>query len=249
MKRKLLNPAVFLLIFFIFLLGQTSQSQILISLLLGDKLNSGKMEFGVDGGYNRSFLSGLNNAKGLNNFHLGFYFDFRLKDNWLLNTGVRVKSNVGSTKLDVYEMGNEDLDSVMANGHITRRIGYFYVPVHIKYKFGRDFFINAGFQVGLRNKARDELYNSVFEKDDVVFTHDIGDYVTRLDFGLSGGLGYKFKGTGMSLGITYYHGLVDVMKDSDLSQYNTTSYNSSLYIYVYIPVGAGYKEEKRAQQE
>ena len=66
----------------------------------------------------------------------------------------------------------------------------------------------------------------------------------RLDAGLSGGLGYKFQGTGMNLGITYYYGLVDIMKDSDHSQYNTTSKNSTFYIYVCIPIGAGYKEEK-----
>jgi hypothetical protein len=222
----------------------TAQSQILISLLLGDKLNSGKMEFGLEGGYNRSYLSGIDEARGLGNFHLGFYFDITLKNNWYLNTGVRVKSDVGASRINTYPMGDADLDSVLYEGHVTREIGYFYVPLHVKYRVARQFFINGGFQVGLRISAKDLFYNTIYEKDDVLFTNDIRDEVTRLDAGLSGGVGYKFQGTGMNLGINYYYGLVDVMKSNDL-----TSKNSTFYIYVDIPIGAGYKEEKKKEIE
>ncbi|MCD4664145.1 MAG: PorT family protein, partial [Bacteroidales bacterium] len=227
----------FILISFLFC--QTGQSQIIISILLGDKLNSGKIEFGIEGGYNRSYLSRIDNAKGLNNFHLGFYFDFKIKNDWYLNTGVRVKSNVGATNIATYTLGDEDLDSVMVDGHITRKISYFHVPVHIKYRFARQFYAQAGFQIGLRHNARDLFYNTVFEKDDVEFTHDIREQIKRLDAGLSGGLGYKFQGTGMNLGITYYYGLVNIMKNSE-----SESFNSTFYIYVNIPVGAGYRDEK-----
>jgi hypothetical protein len=244
MKLKITRLILFAVILLSFFYSQTAQSQILISLLLGDKLNSDKLEFGIDGGFNRSYLSGIDDAKGLNNFHLGFYFDFKLKNNWYLNTGVRVKSNVGATNISVYSLGDKDLDSVMVDGHVTRKISYFYVPVHFKYRFARQFYVQAGGQVGLRHKANDLFYNTVVEKDDVVFTHDIREHVKRLDAGLSGGLGYKFQGTGMNLGITYYYGLVDIMKDSDFEPYNTQSYNSTFYIYVCIPIGAGYKEEK-----
>ena len=73
--------------------------------------------------------------------------------------------------------------------------------------------------------------------------NDIGEHIKRLDGGLSGGLGYKFKGTGMNLGITYYYGLVDIMKDTNIEPYNINSKNSTFYIYVCIPVGAGKKLE------
>jgi len=248
MKKISTKLLALLFVLISMLIYQSAQSQILISLLLGDKLNSGNIEFGMEGGFNRSYLNGIDNTKGLNNFHLGFYFDFKIKNDWLFNTGVRVKSNMGATNLSVYRTGDEDVDSVFSDGHVTRKIGYFYVPVHIKYRFAKQFYAMAGFQVGLRNTARDIFYNSAFEKDDVELKLDIRDYVTRLDAGLSGGLGYKFKGTGMNLGITYYYGLVDIMKDSDLPQYNTTTYNSTFYIYVYIPVGAGYKEDKQKKE-
>jgi len=222
---------------------QTAQSQILISLLFGDKLNSDGMEFGLEGGYNRSWLSGMDEAKGLNNFHLGFYFDIRLKKNWYVNTGVRIKSNVGATNINPYSLGDEELDSVFYDGHVTRKINCFYVPIHIKHRFKKRFFINAGFQIGLRYKANDLFYNTYYNEDDVEFTYDIRDRITRLDAGLSGGVGYKFEGTGMNLGITYYYGLVDIDK-TDLH-----SRNSSFYLYVDIPIGAGYKENKKKDNE
>lgn len=240
MKRK----STLFIAFFTALLSlgsfHSAHSQIIISLLLGDKLNSGNLEFGVEGGLNRSYLSEINNSKGLNNFHLGFYFDIRLKNDWYVNTGVRVKSNVGASNLSPYPLGDDDLDSVLVDGKVDRKIQYFYVPMHIKYRFARQFFVNAGFQAGLRYRANDLFYSTVYDKDDVVFKYDIRDEIKRLDFGMSGGAGYKFRGTGMNLGITYYYGLVDIMKNPDI-----TSHNSTFYIYVNIPVGAGYKDEKR----
>jgi len=244
MKKITSKFLAFLLFLTIILFSQTAKSQILISLLLGDKLNSDKIEFGVDGGFNWSYLSGIDNSKDLRSFHLGFYFDFKLKEHWYLNTGVRVKSNVGATNIAPYSVDEKHVDTVFSNGHITRKIGYFYVPAHIKYRFGKQFFAMAGFQVGLRNSANDNFTNTIYDKDDVGFKYDIRDYVKRLDAGLSGGVGYKFKGTGMNLGITYYYGLVDVMKDSDLAQYNTNSKNSTFYIYVSIPVGAHKSKEE-----
>ena len=230
--------ASILLVFSIFIIT-TAQSQILISLLLGKTLNTGKIEFGLDGGFNRSWLSGIDEAKGMRNFNLGFYFDIKIRNDWYLNTGVRVKSTVGATKINPYSLDDLELDSVFLDGHVTREIHYFHVPVHIKYRFARQFFANAGFQVGLRYKAKDLFTNTYFDKDDVEFKYDIRDRIKPLDFGLSGGLGYKFKGTGMNLGITYYYGLVDIDKEP-----GPIMRNSTLYIYVDIPIGAGYKEAK-----
>jgi hypothetical protein len=53
---------------------------VLISLLLGDKLNSGKLKFGLDGGVNFSSISNINPSKIHTGFHLGFYFDILLKE-------------------------------------------------------------------------------------------------------------------------------------------------------------------------
>ncbi len=224
----------------------SGQSQILISLLLGDKLNSPNLEFGLEGGFNQSWLSGIDEAKGYGHFHLGFYFDIRIKQDFWLNTGVRVKSNGGAKGINPYSLNNAELDSVFLDGRVDRNLGYWYVPVHVKYRFGKnkEFFVLAGGQIGLRNKVNDTFYNTYQEDDDVSYRKNISDQIKRIDAGFSGGIGYKFKGSGMNLGLTYYHGLVNIMVPTDLEQYNYNSKNSCLYLYVDIPIGAGYKEKK-----
>jgi len=60
-------------LFFIFLLTfsiQQAYSQILISLLFGDKLNSEKLEFGLDGGFNFSQMSNFESSKPLTTFNV-----------------------------------------------------------------------------------------------------------------------------------------------------------------------------------
>ena len=88
LKKKIL-AVIFVLI------GFTMQSQVLIALLLGDKLNTGKIEFGLDGGLNFATIDGMESNTWTRNFNLGFYFDIRMKEQWFLNTGVLVKSNFG----------------------------------------------------------------------------------------------------------------------------------------------------------
>lgn len=245
MKTRQTTLLTFLFFLALVAISNSVRSQILISLLLGDKLNSPNLEFGLEGGFNSSWLSGIDESKGLSHLHLGFYFDFRMKNDLWLNTGVRVKSNGGAKDLNPYSLEDPELDAVFLDGQVERKLRYFYVPVHLKYRFAnkKQFYVMAGGQVGLRAKATDTFYNSYIDKNDVSFTKDIGDYIKRFDVGLSGGFGYKFKGSGMNLGLTYYHGLMNIMETTDLPQYNYTSKNSSLYLYVDIPIGAGYKDK------
>src|SRR5215203_5296760 len=107
----------YLLVCGLMLLGFASNSQILISILFGDKLNSGKIEFGLTGGANWSTIQNLEGANSLAGFNLGFYFDIKLKNpSWMLNTGVIVKSTMGADELPVYSLGNPDLDNSFNGG-------------------------------------------------------------------------------------------------------------------------------------
>jgi hypothetical protein len=215
----------------------TAQSQVLISILLGDKLNSGKIEFGLDGGWSLSNLDGIDPSKGHSNYNLGFYFDFAMKNpSWFLNTGVRVKSTMGAEGIAVYSLNDPNLDNVFATGSITRKINYFNVPVMMKYRFKNKIYAQAGIQLGLKYKATDEFLNSVHEDDDLTYSVDIKDQYHSLDGGFCAGLGYRLvKGNGMNLGIQYYYGLVDV-RVSDVSP---NQYNRTLYINAGIPIGKG----------
>lgn len=236
--------------FFIFLITSVSfipaQSQVLISLLLGDNLNSGKVEFGLDGGLNLSNQSGLIQSNGLSSFNLGFYFDIKLRQSpWMIHTGVIVKSNVGAAGLPVYSLKDVDLDNAFAGGSIERKLSYFHVPALIKYNFTNHFFVEAGPQLGLLYKAYDEFTNEV-QGDDLTYRNEIRDGFHRLDAGITTGIGYRLLGgNGMNLGVRYYYGLVDVVIDDA----GASVANRSLYFTVGIPIGAGKAREKAAKKE
>ena len=229
---------IFLSIFLLFFVYNL-QSQVLIALLLGDKLNTGKIEFGLTGGFNRSNLFGIENTKGLNNFNLGFYFDISLKKNLYLYTGVLVKSRFGASGIDAYLFDDPDLDSLLSGAEVIRKLKYFHIPLLLKYRFKNHLFVDAGFQLGLLYKATDEFSSTIYEKNDLVFKNNVLAQYKRFDAGAMAGIGYKLmKGTGMNFGVRYYYGLINIYKEGDKK-----ANNSSLYLYVEIPVGAGKKDK------
>ena len=99
--------------------------QVLITLLFGKALNSEKIEFGLIGGLNRTYINTISDSKGMNNFDLGFYFHFLLKKSSYLSTGVLVKSNAGATGMPVYSMGDPNFDAIYLDGTLTKKIPCF----------------------------------------------------------------------------------------------------------------------------
>ena len=217
----------------------SSNGHVLISLLLGDKLNSDKLEFGLEGGLNLSDIHGLSQSQTRPALNLGFYFDIKLlTPSWYLHTGVMVKSTMGSENLDVYSLNNPDLDNAFVGGSITRKLGYFNVPLLIKYKLRNNLFLEAGPLLGLMNKSTDEFMATVKKKDDLTYKLKIRDHYHPLDAGVIGGIGYRLmSGDGMNVGIRYYLGVVDITLDDS----TPNQYNRSLYFFVGIPIGAGKK--------
>ncbi|GMQ30967.1 outer membrane beta-barrel protein [Algoriphagus confluentis] len=218
----------------VFCMPFCAQSQVLISLIFGDALNSEKVEFGLTGGMNRSYLSGITSAEGLNNFNLGFYFHIRMKENSFISTGVLVKSNVGAKGMPTYSLDDPAFDGIFEEGSLTKKINYFYVPIMWQQRIQKRWLLEGGIQAGLRSKAFD-IFEVERNEGDLEFKTEVGDQLSRLDAGLVGGLGYKLKEDlkSMSVGILYYQGLVDIAKsDSQISK------NSSLNFFLRIPIGA-----------
>lgn len=228
-----------------FLLSVTySNGQILISLLLGDKLNSDKIEFGLDGGASFSSLSGISESKTRNNFNLGFYFNIKMKSHLFLHTGVIVKSPMGADGLAPYTLGNSALDAVLASAKVERKLHYFNVPIFLRYRFANFIFVEGGPQLGLLYKAEDDFYTTV-NNNDLVYTNEVRDNFKRLDLGFTGGVGYQLlKGTGVSFGVRYYLGVVDVDKDNT----SPAAFNRNFYIFGSIPIGAAKKSKKEKSQ-
>jgi hypothetical protein len=226
----------FLILFFL-LFGVTAHSQILITLLLGDKLNNGKIEFGLDGGLNLSSLSGINPSSLSKGINLGFYFDikaFKSNPKLLLHTGVIVKSPMGASDMTVYPLGNTELDNGFKTGSLQRKLRYFSVPIFLKYRFYKNFYVEGGPQLGLLNKGTDVFTNKVNAKDDLSYEVNVRKSFHPLDAGVTAGLGYRLlKGNGMNIGVRYYCGLVDIANVPSAP----AQYNRSLYFVVGIPIG------------
>jgi hypothetical protein len=217
------------------MLSAILKSQVLISLVFGEALNTPKIEFGMIGGLNRTYLHDISGSEGLNHFNLGFYFHINMKNNSFISTGVLVKSNVGATGMPVYSIGNADFDSIYQGGTLTKKISCFYVPIMYHHRFNNRWYVEAGPQAGLRTMAVD-IFETTKLDGDLSYTKDVKDQYAHLDFGLVGGAGYKFKKElkSMALGVSYYYGLVNVSKTPDV-----TMKNSSLNFYLKIPIGLG----------
>jgi hypothetical protein len=221
------------------LLPSALNGQVLITILLGDALNTEKIEFGLVGGWNHSNIYSIEDSKGLNSLDLGFYFHFLLKNNSYFSTGVLVKSSVGGSGMPVYSMNDPDFDAVFQGGTLTKKIPCFYVPILFHQRFNNRWYIEAGPQLGLLHQEVD-----IFEVSklggDLKFTLDVKDQYKRIDAGVLGGVGYKFKKQvkSMAVGINYYYGFVDVSTNPDLK-----IKNSALYFYMKIPIGVGKPKE------
>ncbi|MEZ0183701.1 porin family protein [Flavobacterium oncorhynchi] len=223
-----------------------AKSQVLISLIFGDKLNSPFLEFGLEGGINLSTISDLDSSGSNPGFNLGFYFDLRSKQNpaWMINTGVIVKSPMGARHIPMYSLNDANLDNTFAGGTVNREIRYFNVPILIKYQFKNRIYLKTGPQFGLLAKAFDEFSKDV-NKDDVVYKKNIRDQIRVIDAGVALGAGYHMNvGNGLNLTVQYYYGLVPIMKGD-----GPNVYNRSLYITAGLPIGKGKAAQRRAEKD
>jgi hypothetical protein len=214
---------------------------------LGDKLNTGKIEFGLDGGMNLVDINGISGTKQTPRFNLGFYFDFRLKNpSWMFHTGVIVKSTMGAENIKVYALNDSRLDTIFIDGRVERTINYFHVPFMMKYKISKSFYTEAGIMLGLRYKSYDVFKKSVEKSDDLTYEKEISDQYHRIDAGVIAGIGYRLMGgNGMNLGIRYYSGVMNARIDDS----TPSEINQSLYFVVGIPIGAGKAAAEREKTE
>ena len=220
------------------LFGISTQSQVLLTVIFGDKLNSEGLEFGLEGGINWSNISTLDADKSLSSFNLGFYFDFKLKDQWNIHTGVLVKSKMGDLNLSDNDLAFLEITPSEEEGEYSQKMNYFIVPALLKYNFKNRIYVEGGPQFGLMYKSWVEFLSD--NDDRSVRTRDYNkDKINKLDAGVTIGTGYKLMAdSGMTIGIKYYYGFANVYKG--VSGTN----NSSLFLKVNIPIGAAKSEQK-----
>lgn len=216
----------------LFLLSSAAHSQVLISLLLGDKLNSPDLEFGLEGGFNYTHINGFETSDYLRNFNLGFYFDIRMKDQLFLYTGVQVKSSFGMDNLSENDLDFLESETYSVKGDYAQKINAFMVPILAKYNFKNHFYIEGGPQLGLVYKGWVEFTSDTDGVESLIKDYN-DDLLNKINAGIAFGTGYKLlKGKGWTVGVRYYQGLTNVFKNQSGTTHN------SINLKVNIPIGA-----------
>lgn len=221
----------------------SANSQILISILLGDKLNSDGLEFGLQGGLNFTKIDGLETNTFARKWNLGFYFDIRLKNQWFMYTGVLVKSNFGVSDLTFNDLNNldakiyyeDDAQTIIREGEYSQKINAFMVPILIRFKFKNHIYVEIGPQASLMYNSWIQ-FDSEYDNNEAIIKEYNTKQLNKIEAGGMIGLGYTLlKGTGWTIGANYYYGFTNVYKDIKGSN------NSSFFLKVNIPIGAGKK--------
>jgi len=230
---------ILVLTLFTILLVQTSSSQILIALLFGDKLNSERIEFGLNVGANFSTLSNVDADSYSAGFNIGMNFVFKINDKFHLNPALFFSYPMGANFLPLYDTPDEDLNNVLNGGDLHRKLSYFSLPITMRYRLFGLTFIEAGPQISLKQNAVDVFSVTIQDRDEVVYNQNIREEYTLFDFGVTAGFTQKLrKQGGISISLKYYQGLIDVSKNA------TNQKNSAFYATVAIPIGADPKDKK-----
>jgi hypothetical protein len=215
----------------------TVKSQVIISILFGDKLNTDKITFGLMLGNCWNSMSGYATASAQSNFNLGLFLNVKLKQRFVLQFDALAKFKTGAKGMPVYTLGDPVLDSMFYNGSVQRAISCVGLVTTIQYRCWKNVNLELGPQVLLRLKAQDTFIGS-HEGGDLKFEKDIADAATHFDLGVVGGVSWQFsKGTGVKIGMRYYEGLIDVFQSEPGK--NATR---AVQLNVYVPVG---REKKK----
>jgi hypothetical protein len=214
-------------------LCEVGSAQVVIALLFGDKLNTGKLEFGIVVSPGWTGLSNIESDRR-NNLSLGIYFNIHPDKKFFIHAEGIAKGSFGAEGISPYSVGNDSLNDLFAGGSVERKIKAFSLPILGRYAITPKFFVEAGIQPDMMLKSKD-IFKSKVNDNELTYTTNISDQVTLLDFGVAGGLFYKFRKDkrSMGMGIRYFHGLTDVMKTTA-----GTQVNSAWQLTITIPVGA-----------
>jgi len=209
-----------------------SNAQVVIALLFGDKLNSGKMEFGLVASPSFTNITN-NNSKFTTGFNFGIYLNLNTDKRFSFHIEGIAKGTLGAGSIKPYPTGNDSLDTFLENGSVKRKIKVFSLPLYCRYRLSGKLFLELGIQPDLALKVED-IFTADVSGNKLQYTLDTSNDYTKLDLMLAGGIFYKFRKDKKSLGIglRYVHGLTDIYKPIP-----GTQANYMWQIAVTIPVG------------
>ncbi len=217
-----------------------AHSQVLIALLVGDKLNSDKFELGIRLAGNWQNFMGYNGTNSRFSIGFGIYGTLKLSEGFSLQPELLFKDPRGASDLAGKTFGNSNLDPLLQNASVTSKLAYVSLPVILKYSLTPQLSVGFGPQIGYLSSARHEYVAKVYSEEDLVFKDDVKSTLNTWDFALAFNLEYRFmKNRAIQVGLRYYLGLVDIYKDHP----GDSIRNSVFQIYLGIPVGGARKEK------
>lgn len=222
------------------ILVKLSFSQVLIALVFGDKLNNDRLEFGLNIGINSSSITNIDHSKMQYGLNLGLNFIYKFNDRFIMNPSLYFSYPLGAMELTPYETADSNLNELLTNATLKRKLSYFSLPITFGYRVFGLTYIELGPQFGLNTSAEDVFTLSMFGDDEMVYTSDIKDDYKCLDAGFTIGITQKLREkNGVSLKLRYYYGFVDISKNSD----QPNQHNSSIYFSAGIPIGGNKKSD------
>lgn len=209
------TTSAFALTLLLCLLSSSGRGQVLVALILGDELNSGKIEFGLTTGLNMSTLDGVEGGEALRAPYLGLYFDIRLSEKWYFHPETWPKCVLGQAQLPAYATGDTALDAQLAEATVRRKIDVIPTSFMITRRFGPHWWVDAGPYASLILGAHD-IFTRETADDELVYTLKFTDQLHHIEMGAGLGVRYKLsKGIGMNIGVHGFMGLTDVDKTGE----------------------------------
>jgi hypothetical protein len=148
-----------------------------------------KSNAGIKGGYNLAAVNydGQGETGQRHGFHVGVYGEEFISENFSIQP-----------ELMYSQQGYEIRDN---NGTFTQKLNYINLPVMLKAYPSKNFFLEAGPQIGLAISHK-EVYDGLFSGSQ---EYDPNNF----DWGMNFGGGFKTD-SGISLGVRYHLGLGDL---------------------------------------
>jgi hypothetical protein len=226
----------------IILTVKIASAQALLIILFGDKLSTEKFQMGINADVSYTNLNGYDGTKYRWDWAFGAFGEIRLNDHWSLQPEITVKTPAGAKEIPGLNPGNPILDSLFNGVSVTRKMNYLTLPIYVKYKTGK-FGFALGPQIGYLTGATDYYEGSTIVGDQFTLQKGVTGLHNRWDAGATVLLDFIFKPQkkmrSMRLGLKYYIGLTDIVKDNP----GDAVTNSIFLLSLGIPVGGSDEEE------
>jgi hypothetical protein len=214
----------------------TSNAQALLMLLFGDKLSTEKFQMGINAAVTASDIAGITDAKFRYSWAFGAFGEVKFNEDWFLHFNLTAKTPGGAKNVQPFEDIIPAIDTLTTDISITRSFNYITLPVYIKYRLG-PIKIGVGGQIGYLTSASDVYSGYTFLGDDLTMDRDIRDKLNHWDAGVTGIIDYylnqEAKMKSMRISLTYYYGLMDILKDNPGDPWK----NSVFMLSIAIPMG------------